>query len=382
MNFKIEKKEIFEILNKLTKIKKQNTSLPFWTNVKINVLKENIEFIYSNSKTSIKYNLKDKEKFKIISEGQILVNIKKLKSLILTLENGLVDFSIDEEKFLSIKSHNYECVLRTMDINDYPDITFLIGKNHSKFSLNQREITDVKKEVSYLIDPNSNKIELRGINVRFFEKKIIFEATDSYRISKKIVNLEEEVIPGSIIIPYYFFNELDLLKENSGEKKIFLFYNPKELLIKLSDEMVIKTLLINKQYLLIDDFFKKFKYGTNFSVKKEKILPILKRCEGLSISDSQKTSFIEINLSEKEIKFSSKDENNNKSKETLKKCDFLFKGSDINKIIFRTRFFIEACQIFKFNNLIFLFKDSFSPCLITSKECDNLKQLVLPTRFY
>ena len=152
--------------------------------------------------------------------------------------------SLIENKVLLIRSDRVEYKLHTMNVEDYPEVNFLENNTPIKFSA--ALLKEIIKETNYATSELEKRPILTGVNFKYEDKKLYCVATDSYRLSQKIVDVDHEMEPFNIVIPNKSLDELaKILDYSDGEVEFYIAQN--KVLFKI-DNILFQTRLLDGVY--------------------------------------------------------------------------------------------------------------------------------------
>jgi len=237
----IGKKEFTRQLSIADSITNSKSSIPILSNVLIEAHSEKgiLNITASNLETGVKVV----GNAKITETGAIVVNSKKVLSVIRELPDDDIYIFTDEHLRLNVqstnKSINAKFLIIGMDKENFPSVKTEIGKTY--FEIEASIFKDLIKKVIFSISQDENKYALTGVFMEKYNSNINLVATDGKRLAlveKSIESLglnEESVfIPeGGVIIPKsalseilrYNFEEGELVKISFSKNQMFLSYD-------------------------------------------------------------------------------------------------------------------------------------------------------------
>ena len=128
MNFQINRNILLNNLLIAQRGLPNKTPLPVLNAIKIEVNPDHLILTTSNSDLAIQV-LVDDESLKVIQTGKIAIPGKFLIEIVRKIDSNLIEFSLVDNKVVTIKADRSEFNLRLMDVLDYPEVDFLDRKS-------------------------------------------------------------------------------------------------------------------------------------------------------------------------------------------------------------------------------------------------------------
>ena len=208
MNFKINCDELLNKLNIIQKALPSKTTMPVLMGIKIDVYKDYILLTTCNGDITIQSKIEGNS-LEINEVGRCLVQGKFLIDIIRKINSKQVEMFVVDNKLLVIKSERSEFKLNIMTYEDYPSIKFVNEKNKSLTPtiLESFPFRTSIKEILFSTAVNEKRPILTGVLFENSNNKLTFIATDSYRLSKKEIDLSN-VNDFRMVIPAKSLKEL------------------------------------------------------------------------------------------------------------------------------------------------------------------------------
>ena len=244
-----------------------------------------------------------------------------------------------------------------------------------KVNINASVFKDIVNQTAFASSNEESKPVLTGINFNIVGDVLECNSTDSYRLARKVVKLENASEENyNIVIPSHNILEFSrIIDDEAGDIELHIFNN--KILFKTGN-LKFESRLINGTYpntsnLLPDDSFLVVSTNLNafydvidrvsiLTSDKEKNIVTLETKGNMLIL---KSSSVEIGRVEEKMPIT---KNNNE---------------DI-KISFSAKYMMEALKSFSTETVDIHFVGEIKPILIKSSEDQTLTQLVLPIRTY
>jgi DNA polymerase III subunit beta len=218
MKFSCLRKTFSHALEAVTRIIDTNVTLPVLNNILMKAEGSNIHFSSTNLEMAINYWIKAD----VINEGAATVPAKLLSGYIELLTDEDLHFEMKEGLALSIDSQTSKTKMKCIDAEEFPTITNLTEQ--ARVTLPTKDLPEAISQVIFAAASSSTRPILAGVYVETSDNQVKMVATDSYRLSEKIITLETKAPTASCIIPTRAMSELARLcaLENSAEELIMV----------------------------------------------------------------------------------------------------------------------------------------------------------------
>lgn len=378
MNFIIDREILLENLNIVSRGLPAKSPMPILTGIKLEVLSDKLVVTASNTDISIQVTIDDAS-LEIIKTGATVVNGNVFIEIIRKINSQKINLYLIEDKILFIKADRGEYKLNIMDALDYPNIDFISSENN--ISINADIIKTIVKETVFATSTSEKKPLLTGVNLKLLENKLICTATDSYRLSQKVIYLENSYDSFNLTIPNKSLNELAKILEDSNEN-IDLIFSTNKLLTKYKN-VLFQTRLLEGNYpdtsrLIPADFPIIVKFN------KDELLDAVKRVSLLSPRDKEKDKEITYSIiklaikKDKTVEISSTNSMIGDALEEIIPTDDTISNPIV--IGFSSRYLIEALRSFTSTEISINLSGEIRPFVIKGDKNPNLTQLILPVR--
>ena len=265
-----------------------------------------------------------------------------------------------------------------MDYMDYPNVDFVCLENPLK--LDAQILKKIIKETVFATAASEKKPILTGVNFKNEGGKLIATATDSFRLSQKIISIED-YNDFNITIPNKSLDEL-LKAIDLYDDELSLYFSNNKLLIKYKN-VLFQTRLLDGNYpptskLIPNEFPIIIKFN------KDELVDAVERVSLLSPRDKERDKEITysiIKLSIKKdriIEISSTNASIGDAKEEIIPTNV--EASNPITIGFSSRYLLEALRSFMSTEVSLNLSGEIRPFVITGENDANLTQLILPVR--
>lgn len=372
MKLTIKKQILNEKLNIVSKAISNKNIVPVLGGIKFDLMKEGLFLTTSNDDIAIETCIDIKDIEEIIDIGSIIVPGKYFLDIIRKLEDDTITIETDGLKII-ISTKRGEYALNGMNTNEFPNIKFdLVEK---PIVLSQKVLKTIINQTSFAVSTQESRPVLTGINFQIDGNILKCTATDSYRLAKKIIHLEEEhpttiniVIPGKNLVEL-----TKIIDEEDKNIELHIFSN--NILVK-TEEMLFQSRLLNNSY---PDTSKLI--PTDFEVTITiPLIEFYNAIDRVSLLTTEKDkNLVKMDLEDNKLILSSTSQEIGKMEETLD----IEKDKHVNmKIAYSSKYMLEAIRTLKCDKIEIKLNSEIKPIIIKNTEDDNLIQLVLPIKTF
>ncbi len=385
MKFTVRSNELISAVNKVISVTPTRSTLPILGNLLFSLEGKELSVMGSDLEVYIEVKINVDGK----SDGQVAVPAKKLETLLQNLQGKDLNFDLQSNFKLVIKTKGGKWTITGEDPNDFPLPAEV--EESGKVSINSQLLT---RYLSKAIHAASSDELRRSMNGVFFElKKGEFKvvSTDGHRLVKIIkTGFAFDGEKTNMLVPIktcQLMSKLFRGRSTDGEaaeeetsqaegNEVNLYFSNDFLKCSLG------SITINSR--LIDDTFPN--YESVIPNDNEKILKLskndligaVKRSIIMSDQITNKTSF---SISENELKVRAV--NNEYGTDADETIECSFTESDEFEIAFNGKYLLEAIQHFENEMLMFDFSTPLKASIIRpseQNENEDLMMLVMPVR--
>ena len=373
MKFEIEQKILMEHLNYVIKGISNKNIIPVLNCIKFELTNEGLYLISTDNEIVIKTFIKKENIENIDKCGIILVSGRFIYEIVRKLPNTIINIEevIDNKIVITTTSSSF--TLNCNNQSDFPNIELEDSKNPIEIS--KKVLSNIIKQISFATSTQESRPVLTGINFKINDNILECTATDSYRLAKKIIELNnkasEEI---NIIIPTKNLIELTKLYISDDDNIEMHIFNNK--VIFKFNNIIFMTKLINGNFpdtskLIPTDF------ETIIDVSISDYYNAIDRASLLT-SEEEK-NIINLSLENEKMKISSNIPEIGNVEENL-----LVQNKKGNKIdiSFSSKFMIDSIKSFEGEEIEILFNGDIKPIILKNPNSDDLIQLIVPIRTY
>ena len=374
MIFSINRNVLLDNLNVIQRGLPNKTPLPILNAIKFEVNEDHLILTASNSDLAIQVTIEDKS-LKVKQTGKAAIPGRFLIEIIRKLEASIIEFAVIEERAVIIKAERSDFKLNLPEVHDYPEVDFLELKQ--PLVLDSEVIKTIIKETNYAAANNEKRPILTGVNFHHEDNLLKVIATDSYRLSKKEVQLRDKTDNFNFVIPRKSLEELSKILDTVSDN-VEIYVNPNKVLFKFPTIMF-QTRLLEGRYPDTSRIV-----PTDFPIilpfNKEELLAAVERVSLLSPRDRDTNyNIIKFTLRpDHVVEITSTNPEVGDALEEITPNGRVV-GSSL-QIAFSSRYLIEALKSFASSDVTISFAGEVKPFVIHGQLDIDLLHLILPVR--
>lgn len=374
MKLKIKKEILLENLNKVAKAISTKNLIPILSGIKFELEENGLTLTASDNDITIQTFIElNDEEMTIEKTGSIIVQGKYILDIVRKLPDEFINIEVIDDLKILIYTDNSEFNLNGINKSEYPNI--VLEKNKKYISLENKVFKQIINQTAFATSNDESRPVLTGINFKINGNIVECNSTDSYRLSRKVINIDTPAEESyNIVIPSKNLLEFTKILSDSDDLIELHIFNNKILFI--SNNLIFQSRLISGNYpntanLLPDDSVLKIK--TNIS----ELYNVIDRASILTSDKEKNVVTLETNSNTLYIKSSSAEIGRVEEKMSIIKDN----EQDI-KISFSAKYMMEALRSFVGDEVELSFVGEINPIVLKSVSDDTLTQLVLPIRTY
>lgn len=374
MKFSIKQNIFIEYLNHVIKGVSTKNLIPILNCIKLELTNDGLYLMSTDNEIAIKTFIESKDIEKIENIGSIVISGRYIFDIVRKMPNCIINIEEVVDSKVYIYTDNSSFNLNCNNVNEFPDLNLDVSKN--PICLDKKIFKNIIAQTSFAASTQEARPVLTGINFKIEGNRLECVATDSYRLSKKLINLTnnniEDVI--NIIIPTKNLNELIKLITDDEEKIEMHIFNNK--VIFKFDNIIMMSTLINGSYPDTSKLIPE-EYLLEINVKLNEFYNALDRASLLTNQDDKNT--INLETFENKIKIHSTIPEIGNVEENIESTK---NNSNNIKIAFSSKYMMDALKAFSSDNIILCFSGEIKPIIIKSLDNQDLTELILPIRTY
>ncbi|MBF0715919.1 DNA polymerase III subunit beta [Gemelliphila palaticanis] len=379
MKFSIKKSKFIEALNVVSRAIAPIPVFDILKGIKIEIFNNYIILKASDSLISIEYvidkYIDDKEMFSTDSEGEIVVPSKYFIDIIKKAPTEYIEFDANSNS-IKISSGNSEFNIQGYEVNEYPDFPIISKEN--KFTISANLFNNIIKETIFCTAQNDQRPILEGVNLELFNSILTATATDSHRLSKRKISLEnintEQTF--NMIIPRKALQSVQKIIENR-ENDIDIYYEDNRIVF-VYENITYIILLISGKYPNTDKLIPNIKV-CEVEVSGNILFEAVDRVSLISRDDKNDIVKLSINSDTINI-FSQSKELGNAEEEIYANIK---NDEDLFEIAVSAKFLKEAIHAINSETIIIKFSGELTAFTIEPSDYHrDIVQVLLPVRTY
>ena len=374
MKLKIKKEVLLENLNKVSKAISTKNLIPILSGIKFELENEGLTLTASDNDITIQTFIPlDNEEMVIEKTGSIIVQGKYILDIVRKLPDEFINIEVIDDLKILIYTDNSEFNLNGINKSEYPNI--VLEKSKKFICVENKIFKQIINQTAFATSNDESRPVLTGINFKINGNIMECNSTDSYRLARKVINLNIPVEESyNIVIPSKNLLEFTKILNDSDNSIELHIFNNKVLFI--SNNLIFQSRLISGNYpnttnLLPDDSILKIKTNIN------ELYNVIDRASIFTSDKEKNVVTLETNNNILYIKSSSAEIGRVEEKMNIIKDN----EQDI-KISFSAKYMMEALRSFVGEEVELSFVGEINPIVLKSVSDDSLTQLVLPIRTY
>lgn len=378
MKFDILRDHLLDGLNDVMKAVSSKTTIPILTGIKIDVTGEGISLTGSDADITIQTFIPAEENgqqiINITQIGSIVLQARMFNEIIRKLPTNEVEIEVTNGFATIIRSGKSEFNLIGLDSTEYPQLPEVAADK--QFTIPADLLKSIIRETVFAVATSESRPVLTGVNWKVEGDELICVATDSHRLARRKVNLEN--LPTdvtSVVIPGKSLTELSKILDDTNNPVQIVLTN-QQVLFKTDDVLFFSRLLEGNypdtSRLIPDDF------KTTITINGKFLLQAIDRASLLAREDRNNVVRFET-LENQTIEISSNSPEIGKVEEQIQVENL--EGETL-KISFSAKYMMEALKAIDSQDVVIEFTGAMRPFILRSALDDAILQLILPVRTY
>jgi DNA polymerase-3 subunit beta len=376
MKFSVLNSNFIDAINNVSRALSTKTPMPILKSIKMEVTNEGIYLTASDSNITIKQFVPVyKDQIQILNIEQIgsaAVPGRLLQEVLrkVNITKEFVEIALYEDKFIKITFKNSDYTLNCLDVREYPNINLISSEN--PININANKLQEIIRQTVISISTNESRPLLTGVNFNINNQVLSCIATDSYRLSQKVVKFEHnELTDINVIVPGKSLQELEkILSVTKGDIEIHLSNNIISFKI---DDIIFQSRLISGQYpdtarLIPSEF------GLELVLSRQELIEVVDRVSLLSREGA--TNIIKFDIFQDKTIISLDSPEIGKVVEEIKP---LKQTGSLIRIGFNSKFLLDALKVLNEEEVTMKFTGEVRPFILKTSD-QSVTQLILPVR--
>lgn len=373
MKLAIKQSTLMEHLNYVIRGISNKNLIPILNCIKFDLTNDGLYLMSTDNEISIRTFVDKKNIENIDVCGTIVVSGRYIYEIIKKLPNEIINIEEVVDSKLSITTTNSSFQLNCNDAREFPNLE--LENNKTPIIIQKRLFKTIINQTIFATSNQESRPILTGINFHIEGDNLQCIATDSYRLAKKTIEIENpmtDII--DIVIPTKNISELiKLFNDSDGSLEIHIFNN--KVIFKFND-IIMMSRLINGTYpdtsKLIPETF-----DIALKVNLSDFYDAIDRASLLTNEADKNTIKLESNGHEITVSSNIPEIGN-----VVEKLIVENKNNKDIKIAFSSKYMMDALKAFGSTEVELLFNGEVKPIILKNPESNDLTQLILPIRTY
>ena len=373
IKLKFKQNKLMENLNYAIRGISNKNLIPILGCIKFDLKEEGLYLLSTNNEFAIKCLIDKKDIVEIIELGEIVISGRYIYDIVKKLSNEIITIEEVVDSQVLITTTNSSFKLNCNKSNEFPNIELEYTKN--PIMLVKNEFKNMINQIIFSTSTQESRPILTGINFKISKKVMECTATDSYRLSKKTILLNDDVDSEiNIVVPSKNLVETTkMLIEDDEKLELHIFGNK---IIFKCNNIIIMSRLINGNYPATDKLIPK-DYALTIKVKLDDFYNAIDRASLLT--NEEEKNIINLFIDSNKAKITSNIPEIGNVEENI---NVLNKDNKNLNISFSSKFMMEAIKVFNSEDIELCFNGEIKPIIIKNVDNSDLIQLILPIRTY
>lgn len=373
MRFIISRNDLLSALNIVSKAVTNKTPIAVLTGIKFELTKEGLTLIGSDTdlsiSTFIEANSSNEKNMTIFETGSCVLNSKYITEIIRKLEGERVEIELADGNLVKIIDQKSNFSLNSINVNEYPFIDFNFNNNIIK--LKGDILKQVISQTKFATSQKETRPILTGVNFKVDGNVLEAIATDTYRLAKKKIVIEDTAY-FNVTIPAKNLDEL--YKVIDGGEEVIINFFDKKVMFKVNNT-IISTRVISGMYPDTTKLIPLSFENRLLTLTSEFVSAI----DRASLLSNDRNNIVKLSLNTDKVEISSRSQEIGSSVEKI--SNYGYEGGKLD-ISFSAQYITDAIKAIGSNDVEICLNGEMKPFVIKNKEDDSVIQLVLPVRTY
>lgn len=375
IKFSINKTFFLHALNATKRAISTKNAISILSTIKIEVHSQGILLTGSNGQISIEYHIPITEEnsgLLITSPGSILLEANFFINVISSMPSLNIDFEETDQEQVILTSGKSEITLKGKHVDNYPRIQEM--EQSTPLTIKTKVLKSIIAETAFAASTQETRPILTGVHMTLTEDlNLKAVATDSHRMSQRILTLDQATTSFDVVIPSRSLKELSAVFSDDVED-LEIFFSNSQILFK-SETISFYTRLLEGAYpdtnrLLMNSF------ETEVVFKTQELRQAMERA--FLVSNAAKNGTVKLEIENGTVVAHVNSPEVGKVNEELEVQ--AVSGENLT-ISFNPTYLIDALKAFKSEAVIIRFVSPVRPFTLTPEDnSENFIQLITPVR--
>ncbi|WP_430610532.1 DNA polymerase III subunit beta [Enterococcus sp. DIV0876] len=209
MKLTLNRSEFMQELQTVQRAISTKTTIPILTGVKITLTDQGLTLTGSNADISIETFLSadnEKAQMKIEQTGAIVLQARFFSEIVRRLPENTLTLEVLENNQVAITSGKANFTVNGLDADSYPHLPVVESQN--AIEIPGHILNKIVSETVFAVSQHESRPILTGVHFVLEDQKLLAVATDSHRLSQRVIPLDSGDTAFNIVIPGKSLTEL------------------------------------------------------------------------------------------------------------------------------------------------------------------------------
>lgn len=373
MKFTINREEFLKGLNIASRAVASKSVNPVLGNFKIDLDETGLYITGSNNnltiKTTLPYKENDKEIIRNYKEGSTLINARILNETVKRLDTEELSLDVIDSTMALISAGTFNSKLNCIRSEEYPDID--LDPDGQFLSLNTADFITLVDQTAFAASTKEQRPILTAVNFEAKEGRLTATATDSARLARKILPIDEEINFVANISAKMLVEVSHLIEDN---KTVDITISENKALFSLG-KTVVATRLSSGEYPNTKNIVPR---NLNY-VLQVNAQEIIKAIDRVSLLSIERENVVNLSMSEDSVEVNSKSSQVGSASEKLNDCRY--EGQRL-EVSFNNEFVLAAIRALGSVDVTLAFVGEMKPFVVKNDKDDSVIQVITPMRTF
>lgn len=372
MEFVINRKYFYEQLSTVARAISPFSPLPALSGILIDVKEDQIVLTGSDSNIAIRSTLVpgEQNQLQIISTGTISVESRYLLDIVRKLDCPMVRLELVDYTLVRLTSENGKYNINSSPADEYPPVDFSRPEGH--FNLKPEEFDNIVAQTSFACSDKDQRPVLNGVNFEARGRDLYCSGTDTYRLARKTVQLEDDQ-NFNITISAKSLSEV--VKSLGADTEVLEIFADRRKVQFVFDKTIIQSRLLDGTFPNLKAIIPTSFIGT-LDVNTSELARAIDRTNFMR---SENVHLIQLDCSDKGVRLKVKASEIGNSDELLR--DAHWEGDPLI-VTLNGSYVQDALKALRGERTLFQFSGLLKPILLTNPADESIIMVVVPVRTY
>ena len=311
---------------------------------------------------------------KIISDveyGATLISCKYLLDIVRKVEGEKISLEVIDDTIVKISDNRSNFKLNSIRAEEYPDID--LSDEGMKLTLKKEELQSLVNQTAFAASTKEQRPILTAVNLQADNNRLIATATDSARLARKEIQIEEGY-SFTANIPAKVLMDVSKLIEAENSEKVSLVISDTKSLFEFANTLV-STRLISGDYPNTKNIVPK---SFNFFLEAN-AQELISAMDRVSLLLSEKDNVVKLTMTRDGVEVSTKSSQVGSATEKITVCQF---DGERMEVSFNATYVMDAIKACGSEDVTLAFLGEMKPFIIRNDQDESQIQLVTPMRTY